>query len=213
MNKILSRSITLGITALVFLAGCGNRKPTEHALVSPLPAKLSLAAVMDSEYSASLSIHDIDCEGKLVSFTICSEDKYDSVTVSKMHIGDTLVFNHDTLLVSKIVEKDGFIEFFGSDEQKTALLKPYKKGMYRAVLENDHSAYSEVLKMTLPMSSFFTIIDCGENPIDTARVIVRNHAYYLHNLPDERQEFSCLNTTVLVDNAHVTHIIRKYMPE
>lgn len=203
-----------GILAFVSLCiSCGSTSTQpQHAKVQPLPADVQMAPLMDSDFPASLTAQDIDFQHQTVTFTIYSKVRYKAQEVQALQLGDTLLYNKDTLVVASLTQEYGGLTVNGGLEEGGAWLMPDEDSTYRAAQFDDHSLYDEVEQVTLPMAAFFTLVDCGENPTDPSKVITAQHEQYLQSLPDYRQQFSVLETRVLVKNGQVSHIIRKWIP-
>ena len=143
--------------------------------------------------------------------TVYSIDLYDSTEISKLQLGDTILFRNDTIIVSKI-EKGRYLTINGGIENGGVELAAYEGGTYRVQLMDDHPQYSELGKVQLPLSKDLTIIDCGDNPTDPYDTIRTNHKQWLDNAKEYKREFSELNTRVKIENGIITTITRNWIP-
>lgn len=205
---------TLLLTSVVAVI-CSCRQKADvpaHTFVQPLPSGLNLDSLTDATVAAEFSVNDFNWMGGNLTFTVLSEDLYDAVQVNNLALGDTLVYSGDTIIISKIDNKDGSITINGGLENGGAYLWPYEGGTYRAVQMDDHSIYTALGKVELPLSEDFTIIDCKDDPHEPSDTICTDQKLYLENLVDYRQQFNEFNTTVQIDHGLITNITRRWIP-
>ena len=210
MTYTMKKYILIALYALT-LASCANKVVIrEHAFIKPMSTELS-EYVENAEVPATFSTSDFNWMGGNLTMTVYSEDIYDAVELHKMAKGDTLLFNGDTIIVEKI-EGDGDLTVNGGIEEGGAYLVPNEGGTYRALLMNDHSAYTKLGKVQLPLSDNFTLIDCGDNPTDTYDTICTEQKLYLEHVKEYKRDFNELNTRVLIENGIINKITRHWIP-
>ena len=208
----MKKHISLALCALALAACTSKETKSEHAFIKPLSMSTELSEyVKNAEVPATFSTSDFNWMGGNLEMTVYSEDLYDTVELHQMNVGDTLLFNGDTIIVNKI-EGESDLTINGGIEEGGAYLVPNEGGTYRALLMDDHSAYTKLGKVQLPLSEQFTIIDCGDNPTDPYDTIRTDQKLYLENVKEYKREFNELNTRVQVEDGIITCITRHWIP-
>ena len=180
--------------------------------VKPLPAGIDLANLKDATVPAAFTTADFNwAEGKL-TLTVYAEDLYDTVQLNQVKEGDTVQYGENAVVVKTIKNGNGGIVVNNGYEEGGAEYAAAEGGTYRAVTDDDHSLYTELGKVTLPLAKNFTIVDCGENPTDKSTTISADQKKYLDGVQEYKREFSCLNTKVEVQNGEITKITRVWIP-
>ncbi len=199
------------ISALI-MAICACSKQPVNQMVKPLPSAFQIDQLKDATISASFSVEDFSWkEGKL-SMEVFSEDIYDSIQISGLKASDTLIFSGQPIIVKDVKVKDSFVTVNGGIEEGGADLTAKQGGIYRGVQLDDHSIYTKLGKVTLPLARDFLLIDCGENPTDPYDTIRVAQEDYLKKVGDYKKNFSQLNTKVLIKNGIVVSITRRWIP-
>lgn len=204
----MKRTILLVTVFMLAFTGC-KQKP-KHQLVCPLPSGLDIEHLTDAQVAAVFTMADWG-NGQL-TMDVYAEDIYDMVLIHNLTQGDTLIYDGERIVVNTIVNKDAWLSINGGLYEGGADLEPYEGGTYRAVQDDDHSIYSLVGTVTLPLSETLSFTDCGEEPLDSPVTIHDNILNYIASLPFYKQEFSYLDTRVLIENGFVTHITRHWIP-
>lgn len=204
----MKRLSLLLLTAALFCA-CNNNSPKT---VCPLPAGIDLSSSTDYTIAAVFSAKDFDWVEGTLSFTAYSEDIYDAVDLLTMQPGDTLIYDGEKIVVEKLIDEDGFLTVNCDLDEGGAWLQSNGGGTYRAIQFDDHSMYSLLGETQLRLSDDWRIVDCGLDPLDPSETIATGHKQYLESLPDWRQEFSCLDTRITLENGVITEIVRVWIP-
>jgi len=204
--KKIAFCVLLGLA----LVGCHNTN-TKNC-IKPLPSGIDLNKLTDATVPAVFTASDFNWADGLLTFTVASEDLYDAVDVNAMTVGDTLIYAGDTIVVNEIEKKDGCLTINKGLEEGGAYLNAYEGGTYRAVQMDDHSFYTKLGQVQLPLSENFMLILCGENPTDPYDTIRTEHKQYLSNLEEWKRSFYTLNTQVEIENGKVTRVIRRWIP-
>ncbi len=144
--------------------------------------------------------------------TVYNKDLYDAVEISQMQVGDTLIYNGETMVIETIEEVHGGLAINGDIDNGGCCLVGYEGGTYVASNWDDHATYTELGKAEIALADDFVIIDCGEFPTDPADTIRTGQKLYLENLKDSRRVFFSLNTLVTIENGMITEINRKWIP-
>ncbi len=199
------------ISALIMALFACSKQPVNQ-MVKPLPSAFQIDQLKDATISASFSVEDFSWkEGKL-SMEVFSEDIYDSTQISGLKASDTLIFSGQPIIVKDVKVKDSFVTVNGGIEEGGADLTAKQGGIYRGVQLDDHSIYTKLGKVTLPLARDFLLIDCGENPTDPYDTIRVAQEDYLKKVEDYKKNFSQLNTNVLIKNGIVVSITRRWIP-
>lgn len=199
---------------LVMLAACSQvaEKPAaRHSTVAPLPSGIDIESLSDAMVPARIDIDQINWDEGTISFQVFSKDLYDAVEISQLAAGDTLAFNGSGIVIDSIAREGSMVRINGGIEMGGAELIADEGGTYRGLMFDDHSTYSSLGTVTLPLAENFTLSDCGENPTDPQRTISKDIKKYLEE-DDTDKNFYCLNTTVHVENGKVTNITRRWIP-
>ena len=196
------------VTALV--CGCGPEKAPKT--ISPLPSGLDASSLTDCTVHAAFTSDDFRWMGGNLTMKVFSEDIYDAVELQQMESGDTLIYDGEKIVVESVVNEGDVITVNGGIENGGAWLQPNDGGTYRAFQWDDHSIYTELGTVELPLSEDFKIIDCGEDPTDLTTVLITGQKQYLESLKDWRRTFSPLNTRVVIEDGVITEINRCWIP-
>jgi len=209
----MKKIIPFFVLALAF-CGCTQKKVTEAgtSCVRTLPTGIDLSHLTDATVSASFSTDDFNWMGGNLKLTIHAEQLYDAVELHQLSVGDTLFYEGAPMVVKEKKEDKGQITINGGMDNGGIDLWSNDGGTYRAVTFDDHSVYVELGEVTLPLSEDFTIIDCGEEPLDPSDTIRQGQKLYLENLKDYRKNFTYLDTKVQIENGVITNITRTWIP-
>lgn len=202
-------TLFLFVAAALF-AGCSQ--PAVHQCVKPYPAAVQLDSLADCTVPASFTSDDFRWMGGNLTMTVYSEDLYDAVDVSRLQVGDTLVYGGEPIVVLTIANENGSLNINGGLDNGGATLQGYEGGTYRAITFDDHSLYTALGQAQVPLAETFVIIDCGLNPEDPADTIRTDQKLYLETLDGSRRQFTCLDTRVLIENGLITEINRHWIP-
>ena len=208
----MRKNFLIAATMLLTMACTGGNKMS-HMRVAPLDSGLNVDSLTDCTVAVGFKSSDIDWSKKTMSCSVFSKDLYDAVEVSRMHAGDTLVYDGKPMVVNTVDKKMDTRVVNGGIEAGGAELVPNGGGTYRTMLMDDYSVYSELGKARLRLAKDVVFIDCGEDyhdPLDTIRA---NYREYIDKLPDYRKDnFNCLNTEIVIKNGVVTEIHRRWTP-
>ena len=205
MKKLL---IFLGVA--LCLSSC--TKKVAYQMVKPLPAAYAVNKLQDATVPVSFSSKDISWESGKLSMEVFSEDLYDAVAVSQLKKGDTIVYVGKPIVVKDIDRKDKYATVNGGIEEGGADLTANEGGTYRGSQMDDHSTYTSLGKVTLPLAKDFVLIDCGENPTDPSDTIITGQKEYLEKVPEYRRDFHVLDTRVRIEKGTVVEVHRHWIP-
>lgn len=215
MNKfIFCGALVLALT------GCSQKltnqvgKPlvSSYQVVKPLPSVYPIEKLKNVTVAASFSAKDFSWKEGLLSMEVYTEDLYDAALISKLKAGDTLVYLGQPIVVRTVNVKDGFVTVNGGIEEGGADLMSNNGGTYRGTQLDDHSTYTKLGKVTLPLRKDFLLIDCGVNPDDPYDTIKVAQETYLKKVKEYKRYFSPLNTKVLIKQGSIVSIIRRWIP-
>ena len=166
----------------------------------------------DEDLTPNSSLLPVLDDQRRVSTTKAEAVREEAVEVSLLEPGDTLVYNGEKIVIKTIGDDGGCITVNGGLENGGAWLQAGDGGTYRACQWDDHSLYSELGTVELPLSEDFMIVDCGENPEDPSDTLTTGQKLYLETIESWRREFYPLNTRVTVEDGIITAIIRRWIP-
>ncbi len=204
------KNLLIVLVAAMLLWSCSG--DADHKAVKPLPVGYSTEKLADCTVPAMFTSDDLDSSTATLTMTVFSEDLYDAVAIQKMRKGDTLVFQGRSIVVDSIENDHGLLTINGGIEQDGACLQPDEGGTYRGLLLDDHSVYTQLGKVTLPVAAGLVVVDCGEEPDTPSDTISTDAQRYLAQAEGWRRDFSELNTTVLIENGTITRITRRWIP-
>lgn len=208
MNKL--KKLSLACCLVVVLCGCSQMNGPQK--ISPLPCTFQLDHLTDATVAAAFTSTDFSWNDRKLTMNVYSEDLYDSVAVSRLKSGDTIVYEGQPIVVQNIVAKDSFVTINGGIEEGGANLTGCAGGKYRGSQLDDHSVYTERGKVTLPLANDFVLLDCGANPTDSYDTIKVNQESYLQKAPEYKRSFGPLDTRVQVKSGKVVSVIRRWIP-
>ena len=184
----------------------------DHKLIAPLPSGLDIEDLKDCTVPAAFTSDDFRWMGGNLRMTVYSKDLYDAVEISRMQVGDTLVYTGAPMVIESIEELHGGIAINGDIDNGGCCLAGYEGGTYVARNWDDHATYTKLGTAEVALADDFVIIDCGEFPTDPADTIRTGQKLYLESLKDSRREFFSLNTLVTIEKGMVTEINRRWIP-
>ena len=205
----MKKFLVCSIFALFF---CGCAHKADFQIVKPLPCSVNLSQLTDATVPAEFTTNDFNWTENKLRMAVYSEDLYDAVQISKLKAGDTIVYERKPIVVKKIEDKDGFLTVNNGIEEGGAYLLASQGGTYRGVQMDDHSIYTKLGQLEIPLAKDFTIIDCGEDFKDPSDTIRSSQKLYLENIKEYRRQFSCLDTKVKIENGKITNITRHWIP-
>lgn len=184
----------------------------DHKLIAPLPSGLDIQDLEDCTVPAAFTSDDFRWMGGNLRMTVYSKDLYDAVEISRMQVGDTLVYTGEPMVIESIEELHGGIAINGDIDNGGCCLAGYEGGTYVTRNWDDHATYTKLGTAEVALADDFVIIDCGEFPTDPADTIRTGQKLYLESLKDSRREFFSLNTLVTIENGMITEINRRWIP-
>lgn len=206
-----TENIITAIIATALLCGCGSQK-TGHKRIVPLPAGITVKNLQNCTVPAAFTPNDFHWMGGNLSMTIYNRDLYDVVDISRMQVGDTLIYSGEPMIIRKSEEVNGGIDINGGLDEGGCCLAPNEGGTYVARSWDDHATYTELGKAEIALSENFVIIDCGEFPDELSDTVCSDQKLYIENLKNGRREFFQLNTCVTIENGMITEIHRRWIP-
>ena len=189
---------------------------THVSFAKPLQDSLDLAHVEDGSVAASFEEKDIHWDTKTLTFTLYTEDLYDSGDLTHLEVGDTILFQGGMMKIEKIDVTDRSVTINGGLQEGGVDLRiKDESGVFVVCLENDYSTYTSHGSVTLPFDDEVEFVDCGDNPTDESKTYSGFEAVqkYYNGLDEARRaNFTYLNTDVMVQDGKVRKIIRSWIP-
>lgn len=212
MNRLKFSFILVAAAALLTTA-CATHQVTRHQRIAPMESGLRMGALNDCTVAANFSVQDFNWQKRTLTFSVYSEDLYDAVAVSRMNLGDTVVYEGKPMAVKKIKRDNNGVSVNGDIDEDGAWLTPNGGGTYRATTWDDHSLYTLVGKTTLPLADKFALIDCGDEPTAPSDTIRTGQQEYIAQAAKQgRDNFDAINTRVTIVQGKVTEIRRFWIP-
>ena len=212
MNR-LKFSFILVVAAALLTTACATHQVTRHQRIAPMESGLRIGALNDCTVAANFSVQDFNWQKRALTFSVYSEDLYDAVAVSRMNLGDTLVYDGNPMTVKKIQKDKNGVSINGEIDEGGAWLTPNGGGTYRATIWDDHSIYTLVGKTTLPLADDFTLIDCSDAPPAPSDTIRSGQQEHLSQIAKQgRDNFYAINTRIKIVQGKVTEIRRFWIP-
>lgn len=218
MKKALSLALALCMLLALGLSACGtqpsqddNDPPADVKRVEPLPADESLSNPTDAEVAASFLPSNLrEEDGKLVlEFTVYDYELFDSVDVSALAVGDTLVVDgKDMTVASREDTESGIVSINGGLENGGVDLAPGDGGTYYVIGLDDAKDYQEVATVKLPVDPNCVLTDHSNLEEPDQQLSITE----VQSMSDEESHFVPNNTLVRIENGTVTAITRNYMP-
>ncbi len=209
----MKRTCLFAAVIILLMTACSSVRKTEHMKVAPLDSGLNLDSLRDCTIAVSFKASDIDWNGGRMTCSVFSKDLYDAVDVSRMRIGDTLVYDGKPMVIDSIADCRGAKVINGGIENGGAELTSNGGGTYRTMLWDDHSVFTKLGDVQLKLAPDLMFIDCGNDYRDPSDTIRTNYKEYIDRLPDYRKDnFNSLNTELVVEGGVVTEIHRRWIP-
>ena len=207
------KKILFAVLTVFALLSCSQQQEEQvYAIIKPLPSGIKLGAIKNATVPASFTANSFYwAEGDL-SFDVWAEDLYDAVEVTQMQEGDTLVYKGQKIIVQTIDDESGVLAINGGLENGGAYLKAYEGGTFRGLQFDDHSTYTRIGSVDMPLAYDFRIIDCGEQYTDKYDTITKGQKLYIDSIQSVRGDFNYLNTRIMIENGVVVEITRRWIP-
>lgn len=199
--------------SLTLLCSCSTKAPeAAHRFIAPLPAGVSVDNLQDCTIPIAFTLEDFNWMGGNLTMKVFNMDLYDVVDISQMQVGDTILYNRDSVVINTINKDHGVIDINGGIDEGGCCLAGYEGGTYVARFWDDHATYTELGKAEVALAEDFILIDCGSFPEDPSDTIRTDQKLYIENLEDGRKDFYPLNTRVTIENGMITEINRHWIP-
>lgn len=194
----------------ILLSGCAPTSDTP--VVTPIHEQTLTTETKSCTLPALFGRSDFDWERQTLAFQPYVMDLYSTEAIANLRPGDLFQFNGDTLTIESVVfDNDEVLINRGLDEGGATLQKE-GSGHYRGVMWNDYATYTSLDCVTLPLAEHWTLTDCGDDPDTPVTTLTEDQQAYLLSLPDYREDFSPLNTTLEIQEGKIVSITRVWTP-
>lgn len=180
--------------------------------VKPLTITVDVNSPEDCTLPAAFKTSDINLEAMEMTYTMYNKDYYDAVDINMLQIGDTLVYDGQDMIVESIEDRSGDLFINGGLDMGGCELRADDGGTYVAHGYNDVSTYSEVGRITLPISETLEVSDSINNPNAPVIAGYEDLGNYIEGLEEWSSSFSQYNTSVEIRNEKVVAITRIWTP-
>ena len=186
---------------------------SRHAVIRPLPPVIGLAHLDNAEFPASFNTDNFDWNQGSLRLNVFSEDRYDSITVSKMRVGDTLIFDEDTVLVESVEEdsRDGWLTINHAEEDGP-WLAPVGNGLYRGSRMDDYHTFTLLGSVELPLAEDWVYIPYLFRGYEMYDSVVHQPRAYLDSLNEWERQFGPMDNLVQTRGGKIVSIKRRYTP-
>ena len=181
--------------------------------ISPLPVTVDLSNPEDMVAPVKFIKDGFNTESGELTFTMYSIDRYDSVQISMLQIGDILKYDGADIKVESIEDVNGSLVINGGLELGGCDLKPNDGGTYVGQGMDDYPTYTEIGVLTLPLSEALIFSDAIDDPNNPRQVNKEGLADYLEGLDEsDGKYFFPGNTTLEIRNSQIINITRRWVP-
>ena len=191
----------------------GTGEGTSGNYISPLPVTVNLSNPEDMTAPVKFIKSGFNTESGELTFTMYSIDRYDSVQISMLQIGDILKYDGSDIKVESIEDVNGSLVINGGLELGGCDLKPDDGGTYVGQGMDDYPTYTEIGVLTLPLSDALIFSDAIDDPNSPKQVNKEGLADYLEGLDEsDGKYFFPGNTTLEIRNGQIINITRIWVP-
>ncbi len=184
-----------------------------HAFIRPLPPEIDLEHLDNEEFPASFNTDSFDWERGVMRLNVFSEDRYDSLAISQMRVGDTLVFDGDTVLVESVDDDrhDGYLTINHAEEDGP-WLAPVGNGLYRGSRMDDYHTFTMLGSVTLPLAEDWVYMPYVFHGHEIGDSVVHQPREYLDSLNEWMRQFGPMDNLVQTREGKIVCIKRRYTP-
>lgn len=232
MRKATAMAVSAFMIGAGVFTGCSSQaeepqqqeQQTEAKTVVPLPAAIDVkAGVQDATFPVSFCADDFEVDGDtaVLSVVAYAEDIYDAVDITTLAPGDKLLVDGKEIEVTKVEEsQEGILVNGGLGESETGTtFVSNGGGTFRVLLFDDHTTYTELGSLTLPVSKdccmTYEVLEDGADggELQTITVSADELEAYLQELKENgTDDFNKYNTTVEVADGKLVSICRRWIP-
>ena len=213
------KRIVIAVLAICLLALCAcggadkpqnTQAPEGNLRVEPLPSSLDIDNLNDATVSVSFDANSLGTDGGKMTLKIRVYDYelFDTVDVSQLKKGDTIVVNGKEIVVENIDDSNG-VAINGGEEMGGVTLIGEDGGTLRQELMDDAKMYYEVGKLTLPVSEDCVLTDSSDLEAPEKTVTAAELEAFI---ADDTLTFNPQNTQAVIQDGSITAISRVYTP-
>ncbi len=180
--------------------------------IRPLSVFFDMNNPEDCTMPAAFKTSDINLEAMEMTYTMYSKDYYDAVDINMLQIGDTLLYNGQDMLVESIEDRGGDLHINGGLDMGGCELRADDGGTYVSRGFDDIATFTEIGKITLPISETLEVSDSINNPNSPVIAGYEDLEDYIEGLEEWSSSFTTYNTTVEIRGGKIVAITRIWTP-
>lgn len=180
--------------------------------IRPLSVFVDMNNPEDCTMPAAFKTSDINLEAMEMTYTMYSKDYYDAVDINMLQIGDTLLYNGQDMLVESIEDRGGDLHINGGLDMGGCELRADDGGTYVSRGLDDIATFTEIGKITLPISETLEVSDSINNPNSPVIAGYEDLEDYIEGLEEWSSSFTTYNTTVEIRGGKIVAITRIWTP-
>lgn len=180
--------------------------------IRPLSVFVDMNNPEDCTMPAAFKTSDINLEAMEMTYTMYSKDYYDAVDINMLQIGDTLLYNGQDMLVESIEDRGGDLHINGGLDMGGCELRADDGGTYVSRGFDDIATFTEIGKITLPISETLEVSDSINNPNSPVIAGYEDLEDYIEGLEEWSSSFTTYNTTVEIRGGKIVAITRIWTP-
>lgn len=180
--------------------------------IKPLSVYVDMNNPEDCTLPAAFKTSDINLEAMEMTYTLYSKDYYDAVDINMLQIGDTLLYDGKDIIVESIEDRSGDLFINGGLDMGGCELRADDGGTYVAHGHDDAATFSEIGRITLPLSETLEVSDSINNPNSPVIAGYNDLEDYIGGLEEWSSSFTTYNTTVEIRAGKIVAITRIWTP-
>lgn len=187
----------------------------KDGVLNPMESMIDLENIQDADLPVAFFAGSFEeKDGRLMLKTdVYAEDLFDTVDVSMLKEGDTIMLGGEPYVVDTKTEAENGYDINGGLEKGGFMLLSNGGGTYRYCGYDDITSYSSVGTAVFPVSEKCVFTDSMEIEKGEQKIPYAELKDYMKEAADtERDFFNPYNTKVVLENGEITEIVRMYRP-
>lgn len=186
---------------------------SEATVISPLPSTIDINALDNCTVAVSFSEGDIfvnETGETQLKVTVHEYDLYDMVDIATLKEGDKIVIRGKEVLVESVETlESGLLLINGGIDNGGHDLWHNESGVFFEHGYSDTKVYQPIGDVTVKVSEDFEFVDRSD--LDKGEIVYHTDDL-IKGVADIVYNFTPNNTSIIIENGEVTHLIRIYTP-